>query len=73
MGRGTPGSLKTRFRYRLEGYDASYLNQPIEVPELREHLRETLQTDPYPQLLIRVGRGEFAAHTPRRPFDQVAS
>lgn len=58
---------------RLEGYDASYLNQPIEVPELREHLRETLQTEPYPQLLIRVGRGEFAAHTPRRPFDQVAS
>jgi len=58
---------------RLEGYDASYLNQAIEVPELRVLLRETLQTDPYPQLLIRVGRGEFAAHTPRRPFDQVAS
>ncbi len=58
---------------KLEGYDASYLNQPIEVPELRMQLREALQTDPYPQLLIRVGRGEFAAHTPRRPLDQVAS
>ena len=47
---------------------------PTELePDLLARVRETLQTDPYPQLLIRVGRSEFAAHTPRRPFDQVTS
>lgn len=57
---------------KLEGYDASFLNQPIEVPELRTELRNLLGTEPYPQLLIRVGRGEVAQHTPRRPLAEVA-
>jgi hypothetical protein len=57
---------------KLEGYDASFLNQPIEVPALRTELRNLLGTAPNPQLLIRVGRGEVAQHTPRRPLAEVA-
>jgi hypothetical protein len=56
---------------RLEGYDASYLNQPIEVPELRNALRDALGTEPFPQLLIRLGRGQAVAHTPRRPLEET--
>lgn len=58
---------------RLEGYDASYLNQPIEVPSLRMQVRDTLQTGPYPQLLIRVGSGPPATHTRRRAIEDVTS
>lgn len=58
---------------KLEGYDASHLNQPIEVPALRPQLRDLLQTGPYPQLLIRVGRGNPVAHTPRRAVDELTN
>jgi hypothetical protein len=53
------------------GYSASYLNQPIEVSELRSSLATELRTTPYPQLLLRVGRGSTVAHSPRRPIDDV--
>jgi hypothetical protein len=56
---------------RLEGYEASYLNQPIEVPELRDELREVLGTERHPQLLIRIGRGPAAPHSRRRPLEEV--
>ena len=56
---------------KLEGYDASHLNQPIEVPTLRPQLRDLLQTGPYPQLLIRVGRGNPVAHTARRSIEDL--
>ena len=58
---------------KLEGYDASFLNQPVEVTALRPQLRDLLQTGPYPQLLIRVGRGEPVAHTPRRAVDELTN
>jgi len=58
---------------KLEGYDASYLNQPIEIPELRERMRATLGLDDVPQLLIRLGRGKETLHSPRRPVDEVAA
>jgi hypothetical protein len=35
-----------------EGLSASYLNQPIEVPVLRDTLRTTLRLDATPQLLL---------------------
>ena len=57
---------------RLEGYDVSYLNQPIEVAELRQELGNLLDTERFPQLLLRMGRGTAAAHTPRRTLDEVA-
>lgn len=58
---------------KLEGYDASFLNQPVEVAALRMQLRDALQTGPYPQLLIRIGRGEPVAHTARRSIEELTS
>jgi hypothetical protein len=53
------------------GYSASYLNQPIEVPELRTELAQQLSIEGYPQLLLRLGRGRPVSHSPRRPISEV--
>ena len=53
------------------GYSTSYLNQPIEVSELRTRLAIELRTAGYPQLLLRVGRGSTVPHSPRRPTADV--
>jgi hypothetical protein len=53
------------------GYATSYLNQPIEVPDLRTELARELSIDGYPQLLLRLGRGRAVAHSPRRPISEV--
>lgn len=54
------------------GFTASYLNQPIEVAELRPRLRDAVAVDGHPQLLIRIGRapGEPPASV-RRPVEDV--
>jgi len=54
-----------------EGYYTSYLNQPIEVPDLRVRLANELSTAGYPQLVLRVGRGFPVSHSPRRPLSDV--
>jgi hypothetical protein len=54
-----------------EGYSTSYLNQPIEVSEFRKALAAALDVDGYPQLLLRVGRGVSAQHSPRRSISDV--
>ncbi|ALP67286.1 MULTISPECIES: Acg family FMN-binding oxidoreductase [Paraburkholderia] len=54
-----------------EGLTASYLNQPIEVSTLRLQISGLLHLDATPQLLLRVGRGPQAAHSPRRPLADV--
>jgi hypothetical protein len=40
-----------------EGYSTSYLNQPIEMADLRTELANEPPIDGYPQFLLRVGRG----------------
>jgi hypothetical protein len=54
-----------------EGYSTSYLNQPIEVADLRTELAKELSIDGYPQLLLRIGRGQPVSHSPRRPISEV--
>lgn len=54
-----------------EGYSASYLNQPIEVLEFRKALAAELNVAGYPQLMLRVGRGNPAPHSPRRSISDV--
>src|SRR5262249_47355751 len=54
-----------------EGYSTSYLNQPIEVADLRSELAKELSIDRYPQLLLRLGRGRPVSHSPRRPISDV--
>jgi hypothetical protein len=53
------------------GYAASYLNQPIEVPELRNELGRIMALTGHPQLLLRIGRGAPVPHAPRRPLADV--
>lgn len=55
------------------GYQASYLNQPIEIPDLRERLAAETQAARFPQLMVRLGRGPAAPHAPRRPLKDVLS
>lgn len=54
-----------------EGVSASFLNQPIEVPELRPQLRDRIAQAGYPQLLLRMGYGPETRATPRRVVDDV--
>jgi nitroreductase len=55
------------------GMSASYLNQPIEVPDLRTRLAKGLGTAPFPQLVLRIGRGHDAPPSPRRPLTDVCA
>jgi nitroreductase len=58
---------------RSENIWTSFLNQPIEIPELRQRLGEVLNKKEkgYPQLLLRMGYGEEVKPTPRRPIEEV--
>ena len=54
------------------GFHASFLNQPIEVAQLRSALGALAEHKGYPQILLRIGRGRTTAHhTPRRPLEEV--
>lgn len=68
------GQVLTRIllRARAENVWASFMDQPIEVPELRLKLREALgRTAGFPQLLMRLGYGKDVKPTPRRNVDEV--
>jgi len=54
-----------------QGMSASFLNQPIEVAELRPRLREVIGCPGFPQLLLRMGYGHAVRPTPRRPLGEV--
>lgn len=59
-------------RAQAHGLSASYLNQPIELPELRGQLRNLLAPEGHPQILLRLGYGtEEPEKVPRRPVDEV--
>ena len=61
-------------RARAENVWASFMDQPIEVPELRLRLREVLgRTAGFPQLLMRLGYGKDVMPTPRRNIDEVVT
>jgi hypothetical protein len=62
------------------GVAASFMNQPLEVPALRERVAALLQAadDPaspgdtaMPQLVLRFGYAPAGLTTPRRPLDDV--
>ncbi|HEY5143992.1 MAG TPA: hypothetical protein VII98_10865 [Solirubrobacteraceae bacterium] len=54
------------------GLQASYLNQPLQVAELRPKVQHLLRRSGFPQVAVRLGwpAGELR-HTPRRPLDDV--
>jgi nitroreductase len=53
------------------GVSASFLNQPIQEPDLRLQLRLLMAIAGYPQLLLRLGYGPDVRPTPRRPVCEV--
>ena len=55
------------------GLAASYLNQPVEVPEVRRKLADTFTIDGMPQLVVRIGYPitPVIARSARRPFAAV--
>jgi nitroreductase len=53
------------------GMSASFLDQAVEVPELRGELRDLVGLGGFPQVLVRLGHGTPAARTPRRPLAEV--
>jgi len=56
---------------RAEGLSASFLNQPIEVPELRAQLATTLGLAGYPQIVLRLGYAEDVPPAPRRTLREM--
>ncbi len=55
-----------------EGLQASFLNPPIQVPELRKRLQTLLGIQIWPQVLLRLGYPTGPARpTPRRPLNDV--
>jgi hypothetical protein len=54
-----------------EGLCASFMNQPIEVPDYRAQLGALLGREGFPQLLLRLGHGSPVEPTPRRLLRDV--
>jgi nitroreductase len=59
-------------RATAEGVCASWLNQPVEVPDLRQRLAGLLPTPGQPQVLLRLGYGQPPpTPTPRRSVREL--
>src|SRR3712207_6523864 len=69
------GQALARVLLRARAADvwASFLNQPIEVGELRPRLGEAIGKTGYPQLLFRMGYGPEVGPTPRRSVAEVSA
>lgn len=49
---------------------ATYATAPLEVPSLREALRDALMLREYPQMILELGHADFAHATPRLPANE---
>jgi nitroreductase len=59
---------------QAEGISASFFLQPIEVPEIRERLRELLGSRVgFPHITFRFGYAPRVHSTPRRPLSEVVA
>lgn len=69
----TTGQALSRVLLKLtaSGATAAFLNQPIEVGQLRPRLADAIGTSTIPQLLMRFGYGEAANQSVRRPVEDV--
>lgn len=53
------------------GLSASFLNQAIQVPALRNQLSKITDKHGFPQIILRMGYGSQVKPTPRRTLDEV--
>jgi len=67
-GQGLAGALLS---LQADGVSVSYLNQPIEIADLRDRVRSLLGRDGEPQLILRLGYGKACRPTPRRGVQDV--
>jgi Nitroreductase family len=58
-------------RAQVDGVSASFLNQPLEVHELRSKVSDVMGKAGFPQLILRLGYGPQIKSTPRRPVEDV--
>jgi hypothetical protein len=56
---------------QASGLSASFFNQPVEVPSLRERLRVSIGASGFPQLCIRIGHAKPVLPSPRRKVEDV--
>jgi len=56
---------------RASGVEASFLNQPVEVDDLRPALERVVEAPGRAQLVLRLGYGKPVPATPRRPVEEV--
>jgi len=67
-GQGLAGALLS---LQADGVSSSYLNQALEVPELRGRVCTLLGREGAPQLVLRLGYGKPTRPTPRRRVEEV--
>jgi hypothetical protein len=56
-------------RATAAGLSASFMNQPIEIPELRPSLGKAMGQPGFPQILLRMGKAPPVRPTPRRALE----
>ena len=57
----------------LFGIRTAFINQPVEVADLRPRLEQLLDAEGAAQLLIRFGYADYAPYSLRRPVDEVTA
>ncbi len=57
-------------RGTLDWVFARYATAPLEVPDLRQALRDTLELRDHPQMMLELGHAGFTRPTPRLPADE---
>lgn len=70
------GQLLSRLLLQLtdSGISVGYLNQAIEIHDIRDQLQDTIGIKGFPQLLLRLGKAEVTDSTSaRRPLDEVVT
>lgn len=69
------GQALERILLRAEavGLCSSFLNQPIQIPQLRSELGKVLSQSGFPQIILRLGFAKEVKPTPRRTVDEVLS
>ena len=58
-------------RSQAVGLSCSFLNQPIQIPQLRSELSKVLSQSGFPQIVLRLGFCKEVKPTPRRKVEEV--
>jgi hypothetical protein len=58
-------------RAAMDSVFARFATQPLELPEIREAVREAIPTAGFPQMVFQLGQASTSSLTPRRPVRDV--